>query len=82
MYHQLVLLTLVILITQCGNKLSTQDQKIETIKQPQKVFIGTYTQDEGWVNGKGDGIYAGELAKDGLAINDVQLAAELINPSF
>ncbi|MCR9132554.1 MAG: lactonase family protein [bacterium] len=82
MYHQLVLLTLVILIAQCGNKTSTQDQKIETIKQPQKVFIGTYTQDEGWVNGKGDGIYVGELAKDGLTINDVQLAAELKNPSF
>ncbi len=82
MYHQLVLLTLVILITQCGNKPSTQDQKIETINQPQKVFIGTYTQDEGWVNGKGDGIYVGELTNDGFAINDVQLAAELVNPSF
>lgn len=53
----------------------------ETITEPTTMFIGTYTRDEGWVNGTADGVYRVSIGEDGtLSLNDT--VAEVINPSF
>lgn len=44
------------------------------------MLVGTYTRDEGWVNGKADGIYRAVQAGDDLF--SLTTAAEVINPSF
>lgn len=52
------------------------------VEDPVAVFIGTYTENEGWVNGKADGIYRASVeGTNGLLSLDTTVA-ELINPSF
>lgn len=49
--------------------------------RPTHMFVGTYTRDEGWVNGTAEGIYRLNIAEDGsLAVDET--VAEVINPSF
>lgn len=73
-------------LTACESQ-STQDETpiddggIVVPTPPTHLFIGTYTRDEGWVNGTADGIYRINIAEDGsLAVDET--AAEVINPSF
>lgn len=71
-------------LTTCENQ-STQDTgPIDDggiVITPTKMFIGTYTRDEGWVNGQAQGIYRAGIGEDGALTLD-QTAAEVINPSF
>lgn len=46
-----------------------------------KIFVGTYTRDEGHVNGKAAGIYKIELDSMNQMVS-VNTVAEVINPSF
>lgn len=45
------------------------------------MFVGTYTRDEGWVNGTGEGIHRIKIGQKGELILD-ETVAEVINPSF
>lgn len=48
---------------------------------PTHMLVGSYTRDEGWVNGTGEGIYIIDINENGsLSIDDT--AAGIINPSF
>lgn len=47
-----------------------------------EVFIGTYTREEGHVNGKADGFYRATFNIEDGSISEPELIAELINPSF
>lgn len=49
--------------------------------ESRSAYVGGYTRDEGWVNGKGKGVYRIELDKKGR-ITEQEVVAELINPSF
>ncbi|SER18822.1 lactonase family protein [Neolewinella agarilytica] len=51
------------------------------VAESQSAYVGGYTRDEGWVNGKGKGVYRIELDKKGRITNQ-EVVAELINPSF
>ncbi|MBO6792710.1 MAG: lactonase family protein [Balneolaceae bacterium] len=85
MYRLLLLCTICVMGMACKQKTNPDTHSktdSEMIKQPEKIFIGTYTRDEGWVNGKGDGIYLASLADDGSSITDAQIVAELVNPTF
>ena len=50
----------------------------ETIKP---VYIGTYTRNEGFVDGKADGIYLMDKKSDG-SLEMVKTVAEIVNPSY
>lgn len=50
--------------------------------QPVAVFIGTYTENEGWVNGKADGIYRASVGEANSLLSLDTTVAEVINPSF
>lgn len=54
---------------------NTADQQSGTLH----FYVGTYTRDEGWVNGKAQGIYAVSL-DDSVA--DVTLLTKAVNPSY
>ena len=49
--------------------------------ESQSAYVGGYTRDEGWVNGKGQGVYRIALNNKGQ-ITEQEVVAELINPSF
>ena len=69
--------------TQSSEGSDAEETEVAVIPEfSDKFFVGTYTRDEGWVVGKAEGIYSGEVTDDGetLAIED--LAAEVVNPSF
>lgn len=51
-------------------------------EQPVAVFIGTYTENEGWVNGKADGIYRASISEGNGLLSLDTTVADLINPSF
>ena len=57
------------------------DRGVIVAEAPTHMFVGTYTRDEGWVNGKAEGIYRVSIGDDGTLTLDVT-AAEVINPSF
>ncbi|MEQ9310784.1 MAG: lactonase family protein [Balneolaceae bacterium] len=73
-------------ITACESQTNQEDTLIDNggiivPVQPTHLFIGTYTRDEGWVNGTADGIYRLSISEDGSLSLD-ETAAEVINPSF
>ena len=82
------ILILLLLISAC--KTSSSDQEPDFIDEgddmvyifPENFFVGTYTRDEGWVNGTADGIYRGVITDDGEKLSLDTTAAEVINPSF
>ncbi len=49
---------------------------------PDHIFIGTYTRDEGWVNGKGGGIYRASIQGDGNSLSLTDTTENIINPTF
>ena len=66
-------------IAQCTSKPEEyQDVKSRMTKD---LFIGTYTRDEGQVDGKADGIYKLVLDNEGKIIEKIT-AVELMNPSY
>lgn len=74
------LLSLAILIS-CGpaNEKTSEEMTDEKLTP---VFVGTYTRDEGFVNGQSDGIQLTWLNESTGEFSKPSLAAELINPSF
>jgi 6-phosphogluconolactonase len=85
MRRMLLFCGLVMLMSACTKESDSNTERSTNVihtMEPRHVFIGTYTRDEGWVNGQGDGIYRASLAEDGSTLGDVQLAAELVNPTF
>jgi len=45
------------------------------------AYVGSYTRNEGWVDGQGEGVYRLQFDKKGR-ITDREVVAKLINPSF
>lgn len=76
----LFLLGLMILIA-CGPSNQNQSKEMPE-KNLTPVFVGTYTRDEGWVNGQSDGIQLVWLDEETGTFSNPSLAAEVINPSF
>lgn len=70
--------------TSCKSQSTQNDIPIDddgVVVLPSNLFVGTYTRDEGWVNGQADGIYRVSIEENaGLSLDET--AAELINPSF
>lgn len=80
----IVSLLMALSLTACENQSTDDSGPIDddgVIVLPTKMFIGTYTRDEGWVNGQAEGIYRAGIGEDGALTLD-QTAAEVINPSF
>lgn len=50
--------------------------------QPGQVYIGTYTRDEGWVHGKGDGIYRAAINGNGASLAMADSTNNIVNPTF
>lgn len=70
----LLVLSIMMLCLSCG-------QRPETDQSAQRMFVGTYTQKMGHVDGKGEGIYYMEATpENGWEVK--QVAATLENPSF
>lgn len=65
----------------CDSNSSNGEEQDPVITEPSSLFIGTYTRDEGWVNGKADGIYSASISEDG-SLSLGETAAAVINPSF
>lgn len=60
-------------------------KKEETVKKPDNVeilFIGTYTQKEGHVDGQGEGVYVYEMNKETGALRYLATSEALISPSY
>ena len=79
-----ILLLLTLFIFSCENK--TQSEQPQFDMEKQFLFVGTYTKDEGFVDGKGKGIYflafdanAGSIERDTLYGRN---AFHSVNPSF
>jgi 6-phosphogluconolactonase len=77
-----LLFGVIILTAACQQKPDMQPSEQQLTDQPEAVFIGTYTRDEGWVNGQAEGIYRFSLSENGMELTERQTVAELINPSF
>ncbi|HCD52382.1 MAG TPA: 6-phosphogluconolactonase [Balneolaceae bacterium] len=73
------MLALIVMLTGCNTKESQKNMHTSTVE---KAFIGNYTRDEGWVNGKAEGIYRISLGSNGTELSLDETAAPLINPSF
>lgn len=46
------------------------------------AYVGTYTRNEGWVNGKSAGVYQLDTERKTGQITGQRLIAEIVNPSF
>ncbi len=80
MKHFLLALIGLFLISSCQSS-----NKEETVKKPDNVeilFIGTYTQKEGHVDGKGEGVYVYEMNKETGALRYLSTSDALISPSY
>ncbi|RNC86011.1 MAG: lactonase family protein [Balneola sp.] len=76
-----ILILLIATGLHCDSNSSNGDEPGSQTLEPTSLFIGTYTRDEGWVNGKADGIYSASISEDG-SVSLIGTAAEVINPSF
>ncbi|OEK02140.1 hypothetical protein BFP97_11670 [Roseivirga sp. 4D4] len=80
MKHFLLTLIGLFLISSCQSS-----NKEEAVKKPDNVeilFIGTYTQKEGHVDGKGEGVYVYEMNKETGALRYLSTSDALISPSY
>jgi len=78
----LLLLSLTVLsAVACKENKTVQTMVTETEEAINPVYIGTYTRNEGFVDGKADGIYLMDLKSDGN-LEMVSTVADIINPSF
>lgn len=74
MRHILLLALLPLLA--CG------DRNLPASTETQDVYFGTYTRDEGWVNGQAAGIYRAEFNQVNGALSEPRTVATPVNPSF
>jgi len=58
------------------------DPRLAARAESTDAYIGTYTRDEGWVNGKADGIYKVDVNPKSGVMSNKRLVKELTNPSF
>lgn len=74
MYHckSALILFFLILIAACKNELPVKH----------RFYVGTYTQKEGHVDGKGDGIYEIEIDIENDTFKIIKTLNDLVNPSF
>lgn len=80
-----LLVAFFLLLNACKSQ-STSDSP-ETMEpdvevKPTTMFVGTYTRNEGWVNGKASGIYRATISSEDGSLTLDETAAEVINPSF
>jgi len=68
-------------IAACKENKTDQTMTTEPQATINPVYIGTYTRNEGFVDGKADGIYLMNMKADG-SLEMVKTAAEIINPSY
>lgn len=75
-----------ILIAACDDQSTQEEILIDngglTINFPTNMFIGTYTRDEGWVNGTAEGVYQVPISEEDGSLTVQGVAADVINPSF
>ena len=81
--YKLILLFSIIL-TSCENKQAGMEKTDSTtISGPNHLlFIGTYTRDEGFVNGKADGIYILNFNSKTGKLESTGLSIPTVNPSY
>jgi len=65
----------------CKENKAKQTMVTESQETINPVYIGTYTRNEGFVDGKADGIYLMNLKPDGN-LEMVSTVVEIINPSY
>lgn len=75
----LTCLTLLLLFLGTACKVQVVTKAAET---PLTAYIGTYTRTEGHVDGKAEGIYRVLLDEVNGALSEMELVADVINPSF
>ena len=71
-------------LIECKESKTKQTEVIETPAKEEMinpVYIGTYTKNEGFVDGKANGIYLMNKKSDG-ALEMVKTVAEITNPSY
>ncbi|MBP6398708.1 MAG: lactonase family protein [Saprospiraceae bacterium] len=64
----------------CG--ISCKEELLTKSNQKYSFYVGTYTQKEGHVDGKGKGIYDVTLDMDSAKITINNIISDLVNPSF
>ena len=75
-------LSLIVLFTiACKENKANQNLVTQAHESINPVYIGTYTRNEGFVDGKANGIYLMNLKSDGN-LEMVSTVAEIINPSY
>lgn len=75
-------LSLMATLTGCSSGSDEKTTPSMETTYPAAVYVGNYTRDEGWVNGKAEGIYRIALNED-LSLGDPDLVFDdIINPSF
>jgi 6-phosphogluconolactonase len=73
----LILLAIVLLTSCAQNKALIKIAANESI-----VFVGTYTKNMGWVNGKGKGIYTCRMNNSTGELTIINTTTDIQNPSF
>lgn len=73
--------SLLLLLVACQNEVSKKGDTSVKIKE-QILFVGTYTQKEAHVNGKGEGIYVYKMDAKTGALTYQNKVTETINPSY
>lgn len=70
----------VFIITSCQTK--KEEAKVIKSDDVEILFIGTYTQEEGHVDGKGEGVYVYEMNKQTGALRYLSTSDAMISPSY
>ena len=72
---------LLLTLSACKENKEHQTKVTETQESINPVYIGTYTRNEGFVDGKANGIYLMNKKADG-SLEMVRTVAEIVNPSY
>ena len=81
--RKIAIFQIALLLTVTGCKTKPIPQGLEVSKKdPLLVFVGTYTQKEGWVDGKAKGVYIYKMDPLTGALNYVATSPNTISPSF
>jgi len=76
------LLALVSIFILSSCQTSKKEEEVVKSKDFEILFVGTYTQEEGHVDGKGEGVYVYEMNKQTGALRYLSTSDAMISPSY
>jgi 6-phosphogluconolactonase len=81
--NKILLLCCLLLATACQSNKEKGNVKDMTMDTDHEIlFIGTYTREEGHVDGKGEGVYVYEMSKKTGELTYVSTSGKIMSPSY